>query len=606
MATYREIKGLEVPYLDADLPSASASTEAGSVWYNSTTGKLRAFVSYDTWASGADFITNDLERIAGFGTQTACVSAGGYDPASPAGARNYTYEYNGSGWSTNPNVVTTAGFGYWGTGTSTAGLIWGGNGDQDEANEFNGTSWTEGGNLNTSRTYGCGGGTQTAGLATGGTPPRTADSEEYNGSAWTEANNLNNARDSAAGTGTQTACLAIGGNPTPTGVEVYDGTSWTEVNNHPAPGAAGGAFGISTAALYYGGEGAGGTVAEAWLYDGSAWTASTDMPYASYAMASINSAPGGVSTGMTWAGSGAGNKNTIEFQNSILTFTPAAWATGGSLNLARSSLKGAGTQTAGLAFCGATPGGNRKGETEAYDGTSWTEVSDASSTRNEFAGFGQTQTAAMACCGTLPGGATANVESWNGTSWTEGPNQVNAIAGNSGAGTTASAVTWGGSPSVVDCESWDNSSWTEVANLNTGRVGTGGLGASNTSALAISGDPPGSPTANVESWNGTAWTEVGNVIDARVWGGASGTVTEGLFYGGGNDSGKSGTTQGWDGTVWSTDATMGTARYLIADTPGGTGSAALATGGFVSAVVDTVEEYTGVTTAAEASDIAFD
>jgi hypothetical protein len=29
MATYREIKGLKVPYLDADLPSASASTQEG-------------------------------------------------------------------------------------------------------------------------------------------------------------------------------------------------------------------------------------------------------------------------------------------------------------------------------------------------------------------------------------------------------------------------------------------------------------------------------------------------------------------------------------------------------------------------------------------------
>ena len=51
MATYREIKGLTVPYLDSDLPSASASTQTGQVWYNSATGKLRAFLAYDTWAT---------------------------------------------------------------------------------------------------------------------------------------------------------------------------------------------------------------------------------------------------------------------------------------------------------------------------------------------------------------------------------------------------------------------------------------------------------------------------------------------------------------------------------------------------------------------------
>ena len=31
MATYREIKGLRLPYLDADLPSASADTQEAQV-----------------------------------------------------------------------------------------------------------------------------------------------------------------------------------------------------------------------------------------------------------------------------------------------------------------------------------------------------------------------------------------------------------------------------------------------------------------------------------------------------------------------------------------------------------------------------------------------
>ena len=72
MATYREIKGLKVPYLDADLPSASASTEEGGVWYNSATGKLRAFVAYDTWSTSASLI-NVGQNMQGAGTQTATV-----------------------------------------------------------------------------------------------------------------------------------------------------------------------------------------------------------------------------------------------------------------------------------------------------------------------------------------------------------------------------------------------------------------------------------------------------------------------------------------------------------------------------------------------------
>ena len=77
-----------------------------------------------------------------------------------------------------------------------------------------------------------------------------------------------------------------------------------------------------------------------------------------------------------------------------------------------------------------------------------------------------------------------------------------------------------------------------------------------------------------------------------VWGGSSGTVTDGLFYGGGNDSGKSNATQKWDGSTWTEVGDMGTARYLFGDTPGGTAGAALAYGGFVTAVVNTTEEWT--------------
>ena len=63
MATYREIKGLTVPYLDSDYPSAVADTQSGNVWYNSGTGKLRAFISYDTWATGGTL--SNAGRFAG-------------------------------------------------------------------------------------------------------------------------------------------------------------------------------------------------------------------------------------------------------------------------------------------------------------------------------------------------------------------------------------------------------------------------------------------------------------------------------------------------------------------------------------------------------------
>jgi hypothetical protein len=53
--------------------------------------------------------------------------------------------------------------------------------------------------------------------------------------------------------------------------------------------------------------------------------------------------------------------------------TVGAWATGGYLNTARFELGGAGTQTAGLAFGGDTPG-SRSSATEEYNGATWTSV----------------------------------------------------------------------------------------------------------------------------------------------------------------------------------------------------------------------------------------
>jgi hypothetical protein len=91
------------------------------------------------------------------------------------------------------------------------------------------------------------------------------------------------------------------------------------------------------------------------------------------------------------------------------------WSSGTSLNTARRSVGGNGTQTAALASGGADPANT--GVTELYNGSSWTEVNDLNTARRGPENVG-TQTAAL----TIGGYVTAvlgNTESWNGTSWTE-------------------------------------------------------------------------------------------------------------------------------------------------------------------------------------------
>ena len=165
MATYREIKGLKVPYLDSDLPSASASTEEGSVWYNSATGKLRAFIAFDTWSTSSPLNQTRANGV-GAGTSTAGLSITGQLPAVTA----TTEEYDGSGWAAGGDVDTGRTSGY-GGGTQTAGLIFGGGlppGNQDLVEEYDGTSWAEQNDIPAATTELGGAGTQTAGLAFGG------------------------------------------------------------------------------------------------------------------------------------------------------------------------------------------------------------------------------------------------------------------------------------------------------------------------------------------------------------------------------------------------------------------------------------------------------
>ena len=98
-------------------------------------------------------------------------------------------------------------------------------------------SWATGGNLNTARTGMGGSGTQTAGLVYGGwTTTWSALVESYNGSAWTETTDINTGRYEGGCFGLQTAAVLAsgkGGSPVAvrTQVEAYDGTSWSETTD---------------------------------------------------------------------------------------------------------------------------------------------------------------------------------------------------------------------------------------------------------------------------------------------------------------------------------------------------------------------------------------
>jgi len=127
-------------------------------------------------------------------------------------------------------------------------------------------------------------------------------------------------------------------------------------------------------------------------------------------------------------------------------------------------------------------------------------------------------------------------ETWNGSSWTEttDANTARRLCAGVGSG-SSDAFVFGGdtnpSPYTVNAETWDGSSWTEVANLNTARrlMGSAGI---TTASLCIGGDDPSADTAKNEFWNGTSWTELGDLASAKSNNSGSGTTAAGLSMGG--------------------------------------------------------------------------
>ena len=620
MATYREIKGLTVPYLDADLPSASASTQEGSVWYNSGTGKLRAFLSYDTWATSAS-LNIGRDYLSGFGTQTAAIAAAGY--TGPGTVRDEVEEYNGSGWSETTDLNTARRLSQ-GNGTSTAGLVVGGQSSTATvaiAEEFNGSTWSEKGDLNTARRNmgNAMQGTTEAALVFGGDPPSTLDvCEQFNGTSWTEVGDLNTAREKNKGTGTSTAALSIGGSPDGGGgsaanVESWDNSSWTEVGDLNTGKQDGAAAGSSTAAIYFGG---GGGTQQTELWDGSSWTETTDL---STARGVGSGGAGTVPAALSFAGGPGDISATEEFNKSILTFTPGSWATGGNLPGNLNSLTQFGTQTA-AATAGGELGGAENTESYFYDGSSWTAGADQNTTRVMLVSAG-TQTSGIIAAGYSQPAPTRVVnlaETYDGSSWTEiaDLNTGRGYLGSSNAGTQTALVAFGGlinpelNPSPFgavgeknESEEWNGSAWTEGNNLNTARWYTSGAGI-QTAALCIAGNishPSGTSGAVVEQYNGTSWSEIADVSTVRQRSMAFGTTASALAIGGGPS--PIATVEAWDGTVWSTSPSLNAAKTLAGGS--GTTAAGLVSGGQAPAT-NTTDEWTGETTAAEAADIDFD
>ena len=487
------------------------------------------------WSSETAYPTTGY-NIGGAGTQTAGLAAGGIAPSRTTTSNTY----NGTSWtSTGSLPVAADNLSFCGnTRTGAIGAVGRtpstGNSGTNTSVVYDGSSFSSGPNLNTTRMYGnaAGSGTGTAGLIWGGfidpSPNAMTNTEEYDGSSWTNGGSLNTASSFPSGFGTQTDTVCQVNSPNYQGSEKYDGTSWAALPDIgiASPGglygnkafsptgtssgyivsmsptststaewnvtvntvtaaawASGGAAPVGNSnmnmsgykddAMMWGGDTGGPP--SAWpttshSYNGSSWTADGTIP----SVRVVAKQFGAGHTDATSMGGYPGiNAATIQYNGS-------AWTAGGSANHGNEYgyNTGAGPQTAG-AILG---GGGTSAKHENYDGTSWTERTDFPSGAN-FVGTIGTQTALLGVSG-----ANGTTATWNGSAWTAVSNTLNTPReyGAAGGANSSEAYMFGGGPPTVrtQTELYNGTSWASQPNMANGRNSAGGSGISNSGLIA--------------------------------------------------------------------------------------------------------------------------
>ena len=217
MSTARAGNGTSTAGTQTALTTFGGYTPPGANAVNNTE-------EYDgsSWTGGGALPTT-IRNCAGAGAQTSTLSVGG------VGNPGEALEYDGSSWSDGGNMSGITNCPGQAFGTQTAALAF----DAEESEEYDGTSWTSGGTPSRGKTQGGCAGTQTAGIAFGGEPANT-DAEIYNGTSWTSIPSTPANRQNQAAFGTQTAAIGAGGHPPPSGSNaciIYDGSSFSTTAN---------------------------------------------------------------------------------------------------------------------------------------------------------------------------------------------------------------------------------------------------------------------------------------------------------------------------------------------------------------------------------------
>ena len=310
----------------------------------------------------------------------------------------------------------------------------------------------------------------------------------------------------------------------------------------------------------------------------------------------VSSDPANPEEGQIWYNSSSGTLKG--YQNATLN----TWASGGNYPISMGSAMSAGTQTAGIVFGGYNVSNVVQSLTATYNGTTWTNTPGSLNTARATGGGCGSQTAALAFNGGTPAApppsnAVLNTESYNGSTWTTVNNMNTSRWIGAGTGIQTAAIYAGGynpgggpQTAVSAVESWNGTNWTTVTSINSQRGYVVGSGI-QTAAIIYGGynwNGPGESAA-VENYNGTSWTNATSLPSARYAHGGSGSQTAAITFGG-----TANLTDLWNGSSWTNTNNMASSRGSSTKQVG-TQNNALAVGGDPgTGSVASTEEFTGI------------
>ena len=231
-----------------------------------------------------------------------------------------------------------------------------------------------------------------------------------------------------------------------------------------------------------------------------------------------------------------------------------AMSSSGNYPIAVYSHAGAGTQTAALGTGGLSPGTTATNTAAAYDGSTWTAITNSPASKGSMYGSG-TQTAAIFATGSPQ--PFAESYTWDGSSWADGPDVNSERSGCQGGGTTTAAVIYGGEgPGFPQqkTEEFDGSSWAhgEDTPANTSMHGACGT---QTAGFVAGGQPNPSTSERSMFYDGTNYSSGPNLPDGYQLGdGMWGTQTASLaarIYNYGPPNTETNHILEYDGTSWS-------------------------------------------------------